>query len=358
MVVQPIQQQFNQIKQKIDNAKDILIVLPYTNIPDSVSAGLALYISLKEHYSNKENQKIITISSATPLSQDLTALPESNQIQQSVGTKNLVLTLNTSQDNIEKVSTDDDQGKFNIIIETKQGINKLSKEDFSFSYRGNSSDLVISIGAFNQQQLGDLLIQEPKLLEGKEIITITNQYAAVGFGSINLNEPNASGMTEIVANFIRSVRMHIHEPAATNILAGIEYSTNNFSIKTNEDTFSLAGWCMKYGGKRNVLVSQPQNQGFSPRPFSPAINPSPFGMNNPFSPIPRPSFPVNQATPIQQPFTQPHNQYSTPQPFTEVQQFSNNQNNLNDNVEGADEDNKNPKNDWFKPKIFRGGQTV
>ena len=366
----PLQAQYTLAKQKIDSAQDILILLPQQNSPDTVAAGLALYSSIKQKYnSNGNTTKRVTIASPTPLPDHLKPLPNAKQIQQSVGTKNMVITINTAMDNIEKVATDDDQGKFNIIIETKPDLDKLTQEDISVSYRGVSSDLIITISVSNSQQLGSLLSQEPKLLEGRDIITLTHQFQPADFGSININDPQISGASEMISSFLKAIKPKPSQEITTNILAGIESATNNFTNKSSAETFSTVAWCIRNHAQRNILsgetpISSPQMpRPIIPNPMTPQTPPFP---NNPFGNFPRPPIPnfpqpmppaSGQFPPDRPPTTPPQPFQSPPTinpPFSPSPPTRPNP----PVIEGTQDNQPQPKKDWYQPKIFKGGHNV
>jgi nanoRNase/pAp phosphatase (c-di-AMP/oligoRNAs hydrolase) len=249
------------IQNKINSSQDILIVLPQMHTLDILAASLGLYLTLKD-------SKTITIACSGNIDEAGSNLFSADVVQDSPGGKNLVITLDTPFDDIDKVTTDDHQGKFNLAIELKPEKSRLSQKDISFSYRGLTADLIIAVGCLNSQQLGKILSQEPNLLTGREIITISHQAATANFGTINLSDPQASGCSEIIVKLLKDFNLELPPEATTNLLAGIEIATNSFSFRTGPDTFSAAGWCMQRGAKRG-LISPQQPQ--APRPFNPRM---------------------------------------------------------------------------------------
>ncbi|NMB57190.1 hypothetical protein GYA19_04640 [Candidatus Beckwithbacteria bacterium] len=321
----PLGEAFNKIK----DSKSILILLPQIHTADILASGLALYLTLKENYQDKD----IQIISPVDVVVNFQRLFGVGSISKSLGSKNLVITLNTGFDNIEKITSDDQGGKFNLVIETKKGIEKIKQEDVSFNYRGLDADLLISIGINNQNQAGNLLSQEPNLFYGRDNIVISTSFLPLEIGTIKLWNSQASSVAEIVSKLLRFAKLNLNQDIATNLIAGIEAGTNNLTVKTNADTFAALSWCMKNGGRRNYL-SMPATQTGGVNMQAPAFNrpAAPF-MNIPqFTPMGSPNL-----NPVQAPVTQPMEP-----------NFSNN---MNSNPAGTL-----PQADWLQPKIFKAGE--
>jgi nanoRNase/pAp phosphatase (c-di-AMP/oligoRNAs hydrolase) len=294
----------NQIRQKINDAKSTLILLPQQHSVDRIAAGLTLYLSLQQ-LKDKDNQpKDVSIVTANELTVAYQRLYGVGDIQTQLGSKNLVITLNTDYDNIEKVTYDNDNGKFNLVVETKEGTNKLTKDEVVFSHRGLNADLIISVGLVSQEDAGNLLLKEPNLFSERENITLSNHPNSLSFGTVNFHEPSSSSLCEMVAKIIRNAHLPINEDIATNVIAGIESSTNNFSIKTTADTFAAISYAMRQGGKRFHL-GQMGNQYGSP-------------------------FTGNKLPPQMPPVLSPQDQPQT----------------------------SSDQKDWYEPKIFRGTDKV
>jgi hypothetical protein len=300
------------IASKVTAAKSIAIILPQNHTADNLAAGLALFLGLKQ---NLDQSIKLNIVSSTEVKVAFQRLYGINKISSSLGSKNLVVTLGTDYENIEKVSYDNDGGKFNLVIETKEGVERLGQENISFSYRGVDADLLIAVGFTTPEDAGNLLMAEPKLFADREVILISGQRGAIGFGIINYVDPAVSGNCEMITKLLRYLKINLDADTATNLIAGMESATNNFQSNATAETFAAISWCMRAGGRRYHLSSQ----GFESRPsMQPQFNQSPFG------------FPRSQPMPVRQ-----ENEDQQPQPMSE------------------EEGDQSPKQDWLKPKIFK-----
>ena len=256
--MQPSQAPFTEIKQKLSQAKSIVILLPQNHTADNLAAGLGLYLSLIQNYASKpEDAKAVSIATSPQVKVAFQRLYGVGSIINSLGSKNLVITLRTNLDSIEKVTSDNENGVLNLIIETKTGTQRLDKDNVEFSYRGIDADLVIAIDLLTPEDLGQLLISEPELFQTRETITIASKPGSLPFGTINFQDTSASGVSEMMVKLLRFLHLSIDEDIATNLIAGIEAATNNLMIKTTADTFAALSWCMHSGGKRFHLESSP-----------------------------------------------------------------------------------------------------
>ncbi|MGI5828121.1 MAG: DHH family phosphoesterase [Patescibacteria group bacterium] len=313
------QQPLNEIKQKITSANSIAILLPQQHTIDNVAAGLALYLTLKQNYQDKN----IIVATSTEVTVAFQRLYAVGDIKNELGSKNLVIALKTAYDNIEKVSYDNENNHFNLIVETKNGVPSLTKDQVDFFYRGVAADLLITVGLTTPEDVGSLLVSEPKLFEDREIVTIAHQPTATSFGTTNFHDPSASGVSEMVTKLLRFMRAEVDGDIATNLLAGLESATNNFMSQTGADTFAAASWCMRAGGRRNHLGRIPAQTVQSP--FTPGF----------FPPRPQP-FQSSQGQPF-------------PQKQEEAKVVTEESRQVQDDASGV----PTPQKDWYEPKIFK-----
>lgn len=258
------------VKQALSQTKQILILLPQNPDLDSVAAGLALYLSLTKQHLNT------SIGCSTPMTVGFNRLFAVDKIKPRIGNQNLVISFNYPEDSLEKVSYDKNpqNQKFNITIEPKAGMQPLDVNSVEYSYTGSNADIIFVIGARTLEDLGELYKSEQKLLEDKSktIINLSTLDKNSQFGTVNLYDPTASGACEIMIGVLTGLQLPIESDIATNLLAGIEAKTANFtSSQTTADTFEIVSQLMRLGAKKGH-VSIPINP---PRPVWPRFTPLP-----------------------------------------------------------------------------------
>lgn len=279
------------VKQVLATAKQILILLPQNPDEDSVAAGLALYLSLKKQQLN------VLIGCSTPMTVGFNRLFAVDKIKSRIGNQNLVISFNFPEDSLEKVSYDKDpqNQKFNITIEPKAGMQPLDTNSVEYSYTGSNADVIFVVGAQTLEDLGELFKSEQKLLEDKSktLVNLSASDKNSQFGTVNLYDPTASSCCEIMFTVLSDLQLPIDTDLATNLLAGIEAKTANFTaLKTTADTFEIIAHLVRQGAKRGQapVVAPRQFSGFNPtipswpRPVSPLSVPLPAATPNPVNP--------------------------------------------------------------------------
>ncbi|MFH0942791.1 MAG: hypothetical protein V1810_01315 [Candidatus Beckwithbacteria bacterium] len=256
------------IKQALSQAKQVLILLPQNPEVDSVAAGLALYLSLTKQSINT------SIGCSTQITVGFNRLFGVDKIKPRIGNQNLVISFTYPEDNLEKVSYDKDSQnqKFNLTIEPKAGMDPLDINSVQYSYTGSNADVIFVIGARSLEDLGELYQSEKKLLDDKTktVVNLSSQDRNSQFGTVNLYDPTASGASEIMVWVLTGLQLPLESDMATNLLAGIEAKTVNFtSPQTNADTFEIVAQLMRQGAKKGHLAAPAPRNPFMANPSNP-----------------------------------------------------------------------------------------
>jgi hypothetical protein len=319
----------NSFKSIIDKSKSILILLPTKPYFDQVASGLGLYLSLRD-------SKDIGIYSPSPMTVEYNRLVGVNKISEELGNKNLVIRFTDYKaTDIERVSYDIENSQFKLTVIPKQKITPPTKDQIELSYSGVSVDTVIIIGGANDSHFPAL---SGKDLVGANIVHVGVRDISLSTGKnyISFSRP-ASSISEIVADLIKESGSLLDQDVATNLLMGIEESTNSFSDPSvTSDTFLLTAELMKAGGKRLSVQAPAQRRDF-PEGAIPGSIPKPFFQQRPQGRYPGQS--QNKAAQIIKPLN------SKPEETTQTNQTM---------QEKLEEEDKNPPNDWLKPKVFKG----
>lgn len=202
-------------------------------------------------------------------------------------------------------------------------------------------------GASKIEDLGVLYQEENAFFANTQVVNISNSPAGGLFGKLNIFNTQASSVSELTALFIKKNELPIEQDLSTNLVAGMEASTNNMAFKTSADTFEIMAWLMKNGGRRNHLGQ------FTPHQANLNKMPVNWGAQAPFAAQMSQSNPVNNANNGniygKNPTLNQGNNLFYKQPKVE-EPFG-----TEPDKEG---DSAIPKPDWFKPKIFKGKTKV
>ena len=131
--------QIQEIKNLLGTAKTALIAVPQLNI-DSVGSSLALALLLK-----KSN---ITTKVFCPQKTDAnyTKLNGLELLTDVYNQNDLIVTLDYPLDQIEKVTYNQDNGKLNLVVQTKDGSPKVAENQILISNQASAADINFILG--------------------------------------------------------------------------------------------------------------------------------------------------------------------------------------------------------------------
>ena len=261
------------VKSALASAKAILILLPQNPQLDAVAAGLALYLSLAQ------SGRQVNVGCASQMTVEFNRLYGVDKISPQIGNQNLVISFDYPEDSLEKVAYDKDPAnqKFRLTIEPKPGQTPPDANSVEFSYSGASADLIFVVGAGKLTDLGTIYQSEKALFEkdGLTLINLTHIDRAESFGSVNLYDPTAAAACEITAAVLENLGLPLDQDIATNLLAGIEAATVNFTQgKLTADTFDTVAKLMRLGAQRGHIKPEPPAPVPGPRPGLPFPRPA------------------------------------------------------------------------------------
>ena len=243
----------NSFKSLLDEAKSVLVLLPYNPKFDEVAAGLGLYLSLK-------GEKEVNIVCASDMVVSFNRLVGVNKIVKEAGNKNLVVKFaEYPAKDIEKVSYDIIDGEFQLTVVPKTGFQAPKNEQISLKYSGISADMAVLIGGIEQSDFS--------LISEKDDTGI--KFAHLGLSPIrgqkeliSFDRPSSS-VSELVASLIKESGLALDPDIATNLLMGIEEGSQGLTApEVNADTFTAMSELMRAGGRRVSKQQMPDPGAF------------------------------------------------------------------------------------------------
>lgn len=239
--------QIQPIKDTLTKANDIFVVFPHTADPDIIASAIGLFSALKQTGKN------VLIASPQPIDAGKYPLPHVNQITQSIGNRNLVISLKVnSRDNIDKVSynLDEDGQTFNLIIQPKKGHHPLKSDNVDYSYSGAQADLIFIVGAQRLEDLGRLHQDEKQVFTDATTVGL-NRLTTGKFSQHHLDDKTSSSLSELTGHVISKLGLQLDQDSATALLFGVDQATNNLQHPAvSADTFELVAQLLRVGGTR------------------------------------------------------------------------------------------------------------
>jgi nanoRNase/pAp phosphatase (c-di-AMP/oligoRNAs hydrolase) len=238
-------------KNHLSSAENILILFPGQVKFDQVASALALFLGFQEINKN------VSVLSPKPVTVGFSSLVGIDKVSTQLGNKNLQVSFEYEEEAVDKVSyhIDEENRKFNLVVQPKKGVKPLRPESVSFSYTGVEADLIIVIGAHSLEDMEQIYFAQEELY--KETPTISINTYETNFGTVKLSTAGSASFCEVMAYLLQELEIEVSSDMATNLLGGIESATNNFqAYSTSADTFEIAGRLLRLGARRiNTMQS-------------------------------------------------------------------------------------------------------
>lgn len=358
----------------VDKNTSFSICLPANPTVDSVAAGVGLYVVLNKLGKNA------SVACANFAPSSFANIIGADKVQNKIasGGNNLTISFPYTEGSIDKVTYNIEGNFFNLLIQPREGFQKIEPSQVKYAYSGAKVDVMIILDAPTLNTLGELYTGNQEYFKGHDIVNIDRHLTNANFGTLNIVEKKSSSTSEIVLKLVAQLNTQIDRDTATNLYSGIVAATNNFTAySVTPDTFEATAYLLKLGAVKKASPAQPINQ---PAPLRRPLIPQQSPFTAPFDDFgdyddssyypPQPIAPkINpipqQRTPLHPQFNQP----TTPQkaqPAQQVRQVRESAVMPEEIVENKedifaseqDSQQKPAPKEWLKPKIFRGSNLV
>lgn len=305
-----------QTSESIRQAESILLLTSQNPTVDQVAGMVALSSVLK-----KFGKKVSAVISGD-IPSNAKFLPIDGIESQLGGLRDFIVGVDLSHAEVDKVKYTIDDGKLNLFVTPFSG--GFREQDVSYSYGDYHYDIVIVLGVSSFSKIDRIYHQNESLLEDIPLINIDFHRSNELYGAVNLVEPNAPGLGEILVALSESLQTGmIDSQIATTILAGIMASTDRFtSVNTTSKAMTVAAQMMASGADQKMVVKglysskQPQRDQPQPQPQSQAA-PQPASRQPSVQPAPLAQRPASPPVQPSQP-SQPNQKQSQPKMQAEV----------------------------------------
>lgn len=325
--------QISDARNLLNKSQSILIATQANPTIDSLAVSLSLYLSLSAA------GKQVKVVCPSPMLVEFNRLIGVDKVTININSngtgRNLVISFPYEEGSIEKVSYNIEGNLFNLVIEPREGFPTITPEMVQYSFGGGNTEVILTIGAQNLENLGNLYNLNQPLFQQKPIINIDINSQNRRFGKVNIINQGVSSISESFVFLLSQLGLSLDGDMATNLLFGITEGSNNFSPQnTTAATFEAAAICLRNGAKKSV---QP-----SPQYPAQVISPPVFPKQSKYS-----SFPKQQMNtiPLSSPIhsqTRFKSQQKNPSPLP--------------TYPSQPQESTHPETppDWLKPKIYKG----
>jgi len=236
-----------QIKELVVNAKTALVVVPQVGI-DQISAALALALTLK-----KKNIDTKVFCPTKP-DANYSKLSGLDLLIDSYNQNDLVITLDYPLDQIEKVNYNQDNGKLNLVVETKQGSPKVAENQINIAHQSGIADVNFILGEET------LLGSNSNMVNSGTWVQISPSNNIKSWAKASLVDQDAP-FCEIFTFLLPLLNLDLEPESAKNLLIGLRVATQSFSINVSPETFEAGALCLR--------ATQPIETANIAQPFEP-----------------------------------------------------------------------------------------
>jgi phosphoesterase RecJ-like protein len=244
---------FLPITNLIEKSQNILVLCHAKPDPDALGASLSFCLAMKEL------GKQATVVTNEPAKESMAFLPAMNTLQYTLGgTKDFIISLDTTKKSISKIKYNAEEGRVNIIITPKDGIFMAS--DVAFRAGKNQYDLIVAFDTGNVEYFGKLYENNIQLFFDTPIINIDHHASNTDYGQLNLVVPTAASTTEILYDYLlflekKNAKKLISPDVATLLLAGLITDTGSFQhANTSPRSLEVAAELLDLGGRQQEII--------------------------------------------------------------------------------------------------------
>lgn len=261
-----------KLQDLLATPKEVVILFGPRSGVDEVASALALYLTLKEVGHS------VTVASNVELRAEFSRLVGLDEVRSEISNRDLVISFpGYDFSSIEKVTHNDGHNNaFELVIQPKAGHKAPDDKQVTFRHQGASAELVFTFAVPKLDDLGVIYEQERNLFHNTQIVALLTKGSCDYTGAIMRDEA-ATSMAELTLTLVENLGLNLHTDAATNLLSGIDHTTNRFaSPKVNASTFMAAAKLMQSGAKRQPprMSMPPAQVGNMPPGFMPFVPPS------------------------------------------------------------------------------------
>jgi nanoRNase/pAp phosphatase (c-di-AMP/oligoRNAs hydrolase) len=234
-------------------APSFLIILRSQPSFDQTASALALHLALQSV------KKQSHLACEQPLPSHLKVLMGSEQVRQQVGNHSLQVTFDYSENMVENVSYNIDQQnkKFHLIVKPKKGHPGLDPTTVEYSQVGIDADSIFMFGVSAYDQIQPFYEREEVAFTQAQTIAINRSITT--FAETNVDVSGYTSHSEWMMELLKLWQLPLTSDVATNILAGIESTTDSFRhASVTAETFETVAHLMRNGAKR-LQLSNNQN---------------------------------------------------------------------------------------------------
>jgi len=232
-----------ELSKILNSYENILLTGPANPNIDVISTALAwnIFLSLK-------NKKVDLFFSGKVIN-----LPflDTKKIKKDIDIiNNFKIILDITNKEVDKLDYNIDGNELYIDIISKKGA--LKEENIKLKEEDYKYDLIISFGASNLKQLGNVFEEHDKFFHNTPVINLDNSLINENFGQLNIVKGSSTSLSEISYYILEK---NLNKEISTALLSGMISATNSFqSSQVTPSTLELASNLITKGAEREKII--------------------------------------------------------------------------------------------------------
>lgn len=244
----------DQIFNLIDKSQSILLLTHAKADCDGLGSMISMYLTLQSM------GKEVVAATNDPAPDNLSFLPSMNIVQNSLASRNFVITLDISNTPLNKIKykLTDDQKAVNIIVSPAAGHFKAG--DVSFNHEEGEFDLIMTFDTGNLEHLGGIYERNAELFFRVPVINIDHHASNTDYGTVNMVNMVAASTTEVMLGLLEEMekkyqKSFVTPDIATLLLAGLITDTGSFQhANTSPHAMETAAKLLDKGARQQEII--------------------------------------------------------------------------------------------------------
>lgn len=238
-----------QLNTLIDPAKHILIVFGKEKTDDDAATAIAWKL-----YLEKRKKQVTMAAENFTSAKRLRFLPGLTEIKSElIGLQKMIIKVDISKAKLETISYDVKDDWLSIYLTPKSGA--ITKDNLRTAQTTFKFDLIITIGANDLDELGEIFYRQSELFFHTPIINIDHRAGNEHFGQINAVDLKNTSNAELSFQLLEQLGAVIDENMAICLLTGMIAKTKSFkSANVTPNTLNVASRLIGMGADREKII--------------------------------------------------------------------------------------------------------
>ena len=242
-----------EVNAYLTPAKEVVIVLKPNPDIDAVGASLALAQALR-----KIGRKTSIVCSTKISGMD--QLQGKEEILSDLPQKQLEVIINYTQGSFERGEIQKTNKGLQVNLLSHSGQNIIEPLNVNYKPYESKPDVIITVDIENLAHLQEFYTQNQGFFGQVPIINIDYHANNARYGKVNLLDPKASCVSEMVTLMLYDLRVAMDENIAENLYQGMAHKTNNFASQSHSaNLLEAASICLRYKQAAQRMPVMPQS---------------------------------------------------------------------------------------------------